>query len=99
VNEPLRPAEIPRVVAEGRTAREDRATAGYSFQALAKWRMELGLPRRYEPIDLEAGMEEPPPSPDVIRQRCAEVQTAWSVEYRAMVWRGKPGEAYREGSE
>jgi hypothetical protein len=72
---------------------------GYSFQALAKWRMELGLPRRYEPIDLEAGMEEPPPSPDVIRQRCAEVQTAWSVEYRAMVWRGKPGEAYREGSE
>lgn len=70
---------------------------GYSFQALAKWRMILDLPRRYEPAseDLEAGMEDPPPSPEVIRLRCAEVQTAWSAAYRAMVWRGKPSEVYQ----
>jgi hypothetical protein len=59
---------------------------GYSFQTLAKWRMSLGLAKRYvercDLSDLDA------PCPETIKLRCLEVQTAWTPEERARRWRG-----------
>lgn len=46
----------------------------YSASTLAKMRMQLNLRKRYGADDDEA-----PPTPEVIRLRCAEVQTAWSA--------------------
>lgn len=49
----------------------------YSTSTLAKLRMQLGLRKRYGADD-----DDLPPTPEVIRLRCAEVQTAWSATDR-----------------
>lgn len=63
-------------------------TLGYSFQSLAKWRMILGLAKRYGGDDGEI------PTPAVIRLRCLEQQTNWSEHDRRLRWRGPPHTIY-----
>jgi hypothetical protein len=63
------------------------AELGYSFQTLAKWRMSMGLARRYvERCDLS---DLDMPTPAVIELRCQEVQTAWTAEERLRRWKGR----------
>lgn len=65
------------------------AELGYSFQSLAKWRMMLGLPKRYG-----GGDDGDTPSPTVIRLRCMEQQTNWTPTERRLRWRGEPHTLY-----
>lgn len=62
---------------------------GYSFQSLAKWRMILGLPKRY---GAEDDGETPPPA--VIRLRAQAQQTNWTPSERRLRWRGPPHTIY-----
>jgi hypothetical protein len=63
---------------------------GYSFQSLAKWRMILGLPKRY---GAEDDGETPPPA--VIRLRAQAQQTNWTPGERRLRWRGTPHTIYQ----
>ncbi len=65
------------------------AQLGYSFQSLAKWRMILGLPKRYGADD-----DGEIPTPAVIRLRCQEQQTNWTPTERRLRWRGPPHTIY-----
>jgi hypothetical protein len=62
---------------------------GYSFQSLAKWRMILGLPKRYGADD-----DGDIPTPAVIRLRCGQQQTNWTPTERRLRWRGPPHTIY-----
>jgi len=62
---------------------------GYSFQSLAKWRMILGLPKRYGADD-----DGETPSPNVIKLRCLQQQTNWTATERRLRWRGPPHTIY-----
>jgi hypothetical protein len=62
---------------------------GYSFQSLAKWRMILGLPKRYGADD-----DGETPMPAVIRLRCLQQQTNWTETERRLRWRGPPHTIY-----
>jgi hypothetical protein len=75
---------------------EDIATQlGYSFQSLAKWRMILGLPKRYGVgVDEDGEL----PSPAVIRLRCQQQQTNWNTTERRLRWRGPPHTIYESTS-
>ena len=64
-------------------------TLGYSFQSLAKWRMILGLPKRYGADD-----DGHIPTPAVIQLRCQEQQTNWTPTERRLRWRGPPHTIY-----
>lgn len=66
------------------------ASLGCSFNALAKERMDMGLPKRYGNYDDDG--EIPPPS--VIRLRASAQQTNWSTEERMLRWRGTPHTIY-----
>lgn len=66
---------------------------GYSFQSLAKWRMILGLPKRYGAHD-----DSDAPSPAIIRLRCLAQQTNWSDTERKLRWRGQPHTIYESVS-
>jgi len=66
---------------------------GYSFQSLAKWRMILGLPKRYG-VDEDGEL----PSPAVIRLRCQQQQTNWNTTERRLRWRGPPHTIYESTS-
>lgn len=68
--------------AEGVPLEEIARRLDYSASTLAKLRMELKLRKRYGADD------ENPPTPDVIRLRCAEVRTNWSIEVRAQRYVG-----------
>lgn len=63
---------------------------GYSFQSLAKWRMLLGMPKRYGGHDDDGEI----PCPAVIRLRCLEQQTNWTQHERRLRWRGPPHTVY-----
>lgn len=65
------------------------AELGYSFQSLAKWRMILGLPKRYGADD-----DGELPSPSVIKLRCLEQQTNWTPTEFRLRWRGPPHTIY-----
>lgn len=55
----------------------------YSASTLAKLRMDLGLRKRYGAAD------EIPPTPEVIRLRCQEVQTNWTIQDRMQRYVGR----------
>lgn len=63
-------------------------TLGYSFQSLAKWRMLLGLKKRYGHDDGDI------PTPELIRLRCEAQQTNWTPNERRLRWRGTPHTIY-----
>jgi hypothetical protein len=65
------------------------AELGYSFQSLAKWRMVLGLPKRYGAED-----DGETPEPQVIRLRAEAQQTNWTPSERRLRWRGPPHTIY-----
>lgn len=54
----------------------------YSCSTLAKLRMDLGLRKRYGADD------ETPPTPEVIRLRCEEVRTNWTIQERCQRYVG-----------
>lgn len=66
---------------------------GYSFASLAKWRMLLGLKKRYGADD-----DGDTPTPDVITLRCQQQQTNWSEDERRARWRGMPHTIYASAS-
>lgn len=63
----------------------------YSFSTLAQLRHSLGLRKRYGHDDDAA-----PPTPEVIRIRCAEQQTNWTETERRLRWRGYPHTIYTD---
>ena len=63
---------------------------GYSWHSLAKWRMILGLPKRYGNYDDDGEI----PEPAVIRLRCQQQQTNWNDSERRLRWRGPPHTIY-----
>jgi len=63
---------------------------GYSFASLAKWRMMLGLPKRYGNYNDDGEI----PEPAVIRLRCLQQQTNWTTTERRLRWRGPPHTIY-----
>ena len=67
---------------------------GYSWHSLAKWRMILGLPKRYGNYDDDGEI----PSPAVIRLRCQQQQTNWTDSERRLRWRGPPHTVYESTS-
>lgn len=67
---------------------------GYSWHSLAKWRMILGLPKRYGNYDNDCE----DPTPDVIKIRCSEQQTNWSETERKRRWLGPPHTIYESTS-
>ena len=62
---------------------------GYSWHSLAKWRMILGLPKRYGADD-----DGDIPTPVVIKLRCEAQQTNWTDTDRRLRWRGPPHTIY-----
>ena len=70
------------------------AELGYSFQSLAKWRMILGLPKRYGTDDEDDEL----PTPSVIHLRCQQQQTNWTPTERRLRWRGPPHTIYASTS-
>lgn len=63
---------------------------GYSFASAAKWRMLLGLPKRYGNYSDDGDM----PSPELIRLRALSQQTNWTETERRLRWRGPPHTIY-----
>lgn len=80
--------EFARLWRQGKPLADIARALGYSFQSLAKWRMLLNLKKRYGHDDGEI------PTPELIRLRCSEVQTAWSSHDRRLRWRGTPHTIY-----
>jgi len=68
---------------------EIATTLGYSFTKLAKWRMMLGLRKRYGADD-----DGEIPAPDVIKLRAKAQQTNWTPTERRLRWRGTPHTIY-----
>lgn len=66
---------------------------GYSWNSLAKWRMILGLPKRYGSDD-----DGEIPEPEIIKLRCLEQQTNWTPTERRLRWRGPPHTIYESTS-
>lgn len=66
---------------------------GYSWNSLAKWRMVLGLQKRYGADD-----NGELPSPSVIKLRCLEQQTNWTPTEFRLRWRGTPHTIYESTS-
>lgn len=63
---------------------------GYSFASMAKWRMFLGLPKRYGNYDDDGEI----PTPDLIRLRALQQQTNWTPAEKRLRWRGPPHTIY-----
>lgn len=66
---------------------------GYSFASLAKWRMLLGLKKRYGAED-----DGETPMPAVIRLRCGQQQTNWTDAERRRRWVGPPHTIYESAT-
>lgn len=67
---------------------------GCSFATAAKWRMFLGLPKRYGNYDDDGEI----PTPELIRLRALAQQTNWTDSERRLRWRGPPHTVYESTS-